>query len=500
MSWESLIDEGAVGLLLEGEYARYRRPVSEALSLFIKGLSATRRETVLVAQAMLPAEAPLSQRLTLLAQHCPALHKLAQTLARDRRLAPELRRRLQQLESLPPSLPVESIQLLLEAEIGPLHKLGVTLAPSALAEASVAIVIPFTRTHYIPGTRLRSGVFKVLKPGIEKLLEEDLEILDLVGSYLGRKCEDYGIPLMDYRELLEQVREKLRSEVRLDQEQLHMNMARALYGIEPRVQIPALLEPCTPRVTAMERVTGRKITEGNPARINEIHFAELLIKELVARSVFSKDHQALFHGDPHPGNLFLTDEDRLAILDWSLIGFLGEHERASIVQIMMRAMVLEADDIIKLIAGLAHRGEADPTALKRVVHNALLHIRRGRIPSFSWLTTMLDEAVKTARLRLGPDMMIFRKSLHTLEGVAADIGAGETLIDGVLFSAFLGCLTAEWPQRWLTLPYSRDYATRLSNADLGRLALSIPWTTAWIWAEQSFDLWRSTAALVRGSC
>ena len=43
----------------------------------------------------------------------------------------------------------------------------------------------------------------------------------------------------------------------------------------------------------------------------------------------------MFHGDPHAGNLFLTDENRLAILDWSLVGSLGERDVMAIVQILL---------------------------------------------------------------------------------------------------------------------------------------------------------------------
>ena len=51
--------------------------------------------------------------------------------------------------------------------------------------------------------------------------------------------------------------------------------------------------------------------------------ARLIAKALIAKPVFSKSDQPLFHGDPHAGNLFLTDDGCLGILDWSLAGTLG---------------------------------------------------------------------------------------------------------------------------------------------------------------------------------
>jgi hypothetical protein len=97
---------------------------------------------------------------------------------------------------------------------------------------------------------------------------------------------------------------------------------------------------------------------------------------------------------------------------------------------------------------------------------------------------LLDEAVQTARLRVGADLMLFRKALHTLEGVVADTGAGPHPIDEVLLGEFLRHLATEWPRRWLAPPDCRAFATRLSNADLARFTLNLPWAVARSWLEQ----------------
>ena len=60
-----------------------------------------------------------------------------------------------------------------------------------------------------------------------------------------------------------------------------------------------------------------------------------------------------------------------------------------------------------------------------VVEPWLKRIRQGSFPGLSWLVGLLDEAVRTAGLRFAADLMLFRKSLHTLEGVIAEIGGGQ---------------------------------------------------------------------------
>jgi ubiquinone biosynthesis protein len=478
--WDFLIDESALASVLPAEYAHFLRPVRDALAVFLAGLPPAHQSAVLTEQAALPPTASAAERLAVLARSCPALHKLGQVLARDRRLSPGLRRHLQELESLPPSVPLPTIQEILARELGHLRRLGVTVLPPALAEASVAVVIPFRQDG---GAGPRDGVFKVLKPGIEERLEQELELFGRVGSYLDEECHGLGIPHLDYEESFEQVRDKLRHEVRLDREQLHLARARALYADEPRVQVPALFDHCTPRVTAMERVTGGKVTDHalHSAR-EKRRLAGLVVEALIARPVFLKESRALFHGDPHAGNLFLTDEGRLAILDWSLVGTLGERSRVALAQVTLGALTLHPERVVASLEGLAERG-VDRPALGRVVDGWLGRVRRGQFPGFTWLMGLLDEAVQTARLRVGGELMLFRKALHTLEGVLADVGAQEGRVDEVLLGEFLRHLAAEWPLRWLAPPGSRAFATRLSNADLASLMLSLPWVVARLWLE-----------------
>ena len=188
----------------------------------------------------------------MLARSCPALHKLGQILARDRRLSPELRRHLQGLESLAPFTPLEAIQATLARELGPLDRLGLTLEPPAPGGGERR-----RRRPLPPPEGPRQGVFKVLKPGIEERLDQELALLEPWGRTWTSGVTEFGIPHLDYQEVFEQVREKLRDEIRLDLEQRHL-ARRGPYEGEPRVLVPALYEHCTARVTAMERVTGAR--------------------------------------------------------------------------------------------------------------------------------------------------------------------------------------------------------------------------------------------------
>jgi ubiquinone biosynthesis protein len=476
LPWGFLLDESALAAVLPNELAPFRRPLAGALTVFLEGLPPEHQAALLEDQAALAPDTSPSRRLGVLARSCPALHKLGQVLARDRRLPAELRGHLQELESLPPSVEPATIEALLTRELGPLGQRGVTLLPPALAEASVAVVIPFRdeRTH-------QQGVFKVLKPGVQERLELELELLGRVGADLDQRCAELGIPPLDYQESFQQVRDKLRHEVRLDLEQLHLARAGAVYAGQPRVRVPALLEHCTPRVTAMERLMGVKVTEHGLTCPDERRcLADLVVEALIAGPIFSRDEEALFHGDPHAGNLLLTTDGRLGLLDWSLVGVLGERERIAFAQMVLGSLTLDGQRILTALEALAQWGRIDRPALASVVQIWLGRIRQGHFPRFTSLMGLLDDAVQKGGLRVGADLLLFRKTLHTLEGVVADVGAEER-IDAVLLRHLLGHFLAEYPRRWLTLPGSRAFATRLSNADLMEAVLGWPCTVATFW-------------------
>ncbi|QDU56838.1 AarF/UbiB family protein [Aeoliella mucimassa] len=483
--WGTLIDPAAIASVLPGEYQRFSRPVASALGLFLEHLPEARQRQILAEQLAMSPSATISQRLSVLARACPVLHKLGQVLARDSQLAQELRGELQQLESLPPSVQPDDIERALSEELGPLDRLGITLTPPAIAEASVAVVIGY-RQRGIHGDRL--GVFKLLKPGIEQRLEEELALASLVGEHLDEKCEEYGIPSLDYRETFEQVRDKLQAEVHLDKEQRNLALAHEYYADDPRVHIPELYENCTSRVTDMEQLQGMKVTDFETDNQHSRRaLANLVVEALVAKPVLSADCQSLFHCDPHAGNLMVTDDGRLGVLDWSLVGVLTEQERVSLVQVLLAAATLSSTGVVRALESIATRID-DAPALHEVAQQWIKRVRQGELPGMRWLVGMLDEAYHLAGLRLGADLVLFRKTLHTFDGVLNDLSGEDDRLDEVLFGQFVQQLIAEWPRRWAVMPHCRDFATRLSNFDLTRSLMEIPNTATRYWLGRIRDL------------
>jgi ubiquinone biosynthesis protein len=451
-------------------YAAYRRPLTAALAFFLDHLSADRAAAIVRDQWALAPAASDSERLLALARRSPTLHKLGQILARDRRLDAELREKLQRLESMPARSSVAELRPLIEHELGDLDQQGIVLEPAALAEASIAVVVAFT-------WRGQRGVFKLLKPGVESELAEELAILDRLGAFLDERCEALGLPPLDYRDTFAQVRDLLSHEVRLDGERRYLAEAADVLGPVPGVHVPRLLPFHTPRLLAMERIDGRKVTDAaSRAPAVQRRLAATVVEALVATPAWSAAPKALFHADPHAGNLFIDTEGRLIPLDWSLGAHLDVSDRAVMARVLVGAITRDVAAIVAALEAVALRPPDGP-ALRAIVERRLGALAPLRPPGLDWVMGLLDEAVAAAGLRVGAHLLAFRKALLTLDGVLADMAPGFRL-DDALLASFLPRLAAEWPWRALLAPEDRVLPTRISNADLARLALTLPWLAA----------------------
>lgn len=475
----------ALGLaeIVPEAHAAYRPLVVDATLFFLEHLSAERLTAITAEQLALPPTTHPTRRLGLLFRHCPTLHKLGQMLARDRRLAPELRENLQQLESLEPTTPLKGLIAAIQQEWG--HVAGLELSTTALAEASVAVVIPFTWRESA-ATEPRHGVFKVLRPGIEEQLHEELAIWSKLGAFLELRCAELELPMLDYRNTLDSIRKLLAREIQLDHEQRHLARAAALHADSPEVLIPRLLPFCTAQMTAMERIDGEKVTDTALPPGQRRQLAHTLIDALIARPFWqATPGAAVFHADPHAGNLFVTPDGRLAILDWALITVLSKGQCVAVVQAVASALTQDEAGLMIALAGLGQI--SDSTALRAAVIEGLRQVRHGVFPGFDWLMNLLDGLGMAGVMQFPEEMTLFRKILLTLSGVLDDVSS-EIAVDEVLIkSALLQCYR-ELAARGLAPFESREFGSHLSNADWFRLWAGLPMTAIRYWVETWRDL------------
>lgn len=464
-------------------YAEFRPIVADGLTFFLQHLPPHRLTAILAGQAQLPHSADLPQRLVSFLAACPGLHKLGQVLARNRHLDRRLRTQLQRLESMEPHTPLSRLWLDLDRELqGTRVHYQIVMCADALAEGSVAVVIPLTWRIPTdpPDQPPRKGVAKLLKPGIVERMEEDLDILRDLADHLEESQATSGLPDLPYREVLEDVAELLTHEVHLEREQQHLAGAHTQYGHRGDLRIPALLPFCTPRLTAMEYLEGSKVTEVDwMPPWERARMFQSLAHGLLLGMLLSSHPSVLFHGDPHAGNLLATPDGKVGVLDWSLAGRLTSTDRLHLMQILLGAWTLDAPRVARAIESLA--GCADRNVLLKAVESAMERIFPFRLPGVTWLAELLDGLARGG-VRFPPRLLLFRKAFFTLQGVLHDVCPWSSL-EWTAMQAAISQLARELPAR-LRCPIGENpYPTRLSNLDLASIALASPRVLTRRWAD-----------------
>ena len=227
----------------------------------------------------------------------------------------------------------------------------------------------------------------------------------------------------------------------------------------------------------MERVFGVKVTGLiNQTQHRHERLARTIAEALLADVVFTRQEWSLFHADAHAGNLFAADDGRLAILDWSLTGRLTRGDREELSQIVVGAILRDTGRIARAIAGLCGQTPEEGN-LRRRIEEGLAGMS---FPGPAWLMRFLDTLAMTG-VRFRPDLLMFRKSYFTIEGVYQDVCESCSLSDALMATA-VQTLAADWPLRMFSSFHCRGYATGLSNADISMIVMG-----------GMMDLWRAAA-------
>ncbi len=440
-----------VEALVPEMYAAWRAPVRDAMMFVVTHLSAGRLAPKLLEQLELPAKTTPEARLLRLIAKVPGLQKLGQVIARNRHLGPALRNALAKLENGIRDVRPEEVEGILRRELGGrLREFEVRIKPGILSEASVSAVVRFTWQD--PDTRQRErGVFKILKPYIPECFAEDMEFLHDLAQWFGKRHREYGFPRHVIPDTFKKVRQLLQHEVDFRREQRTLLEAWKQYEGMRGVRIPRLIAPlCNATITAITEEFGAKVTSAAahlPAWRRR-RIAEQLVEALVAVPLFAADEQAVFHADPHAGNLLYNSQTgELIIIDWALRERLTHRQRRHLALLFL-TMTLR-----------------DPVGAANAVQELSQHPIRSRSPQARMIrltVTRYLEAMPALRLAGGADIMqllerlavqgirfpgpliMLSKVLFTLDGIVADVG-GSTTGSSLAMARHLA-------QRWLSDP------------------------------------------------
>jgi ubiquinone biosynthesis protein len=253
-----------------------------------------------------------------------------------------------------------------------------------------------------------------------------MSLLRQLAADVASKDREYGFASKALPETLAEVGMLLEHEVDFRREQATLGEAYEAYRSRSGIRVPRLIpELCTDAMTAMSFESGVKITEalaGDLSRRQRV--AAQIVEAAIAAPLFSPQEHALFHADPHAGNL-LYDESRseVVMLDWALTDTLSREHRRHTLLLGMMLMLRDAAGVCREIEGLSEN--ADDPSVRRVISESVGRFFRD-LPHAASLGSMdamkLMDAVALQGVRFPACMAMFRKVMFTLDGVLHDLG------------------------------------------------------------------------------
>jgi len=222
----------------------------------------------------------------------------------------------------------EEVERIVSGELGVrISKAFADFDPTPLAAASLSQV---HRAYMRDG---REVVVKVQRPDIRDLIVGDLEALNEIAHFLDQHTE-LG-RRYEFENMLVNLRKSLLRELDFTVEANNLHTIGQNLAEFENIVVPEPVDDfTTSRVLTMEYIAGKKITALNPLRLLEID-GGLLADELFRAYLKQFLIDGLFHADPHPGNVFITDDNRIALLDVGMVGRMTRTFQDNLLRLML---------------------------------------------------------------------------------------------------------------------------------------------------------------------
>jgi ubiquinone biosynthesis protein len=278
----------------------------------------------------------------------------------------------------------------------------------------------------------RRVAVKVQRPNIRDTILEDLAALKELAVFADTHTELgrlYGMA-----DMLAEFEQSLLRELDYVREATNLALFRANLEEFERIVVPApIMDYTTSRVLTMEFIDGRKVTALSPLRRIELDgnvLGEVLFQAYLKQILVD----GVFHADPHPGNVFLTDDDRIALIDLGMVGYIGEEMQDKLLKLLIAISDGKGDDTAEIAASMGRKLEnfnrADYTrevsALVSMNRNATLdNLDVGRV------VVEITRISGQNGVRQPAELTMLGKTLLNLDRVATTLAPGFNVNDAI---------------------------------------------------------------------
>jgi ubiquinone biosynthesis protein len=341
----------------------------------------------------------------------PTYIKLGQLLStRFDLLPPAYTTALGRLQDEVEPFPYTQVAELVAEELGSdIRHLFADFEPEPLAAASLGQV------HRATLHSGRDVAVKVQRPGARDDVAGDLKTLTTLAT-LADKRTDVG-RTYGFERLLGEFQRSLRLELDYRREARNLLRFGEITGRYDRLVVPEpVLGLTSGRVLTMDFIEGRKVTDVGPLGLMDVD-ARPLVEQLFSAYLRSILHEGFLHADPHPGNLLLTPDGRLAILDLGMVVNVPPRIQQRVLRLLMAISDGNGEQVARVLADLGHPLEGyDAEAFRDdVTHLVSEAIAEGAELQAGSVLVELSRLSGHHRLRPPAEMSMVGKALLNLD-------------------------------------------------------------------------------------
>ena len=370
----------------------------------------------------------------------PTFVKLGQVMATRPDLIPlDLVTELRKLQDKVEPFSREGIRQLVEEELGrPVDEVFSDFDDQPLAAASIAQV------HRATLKDGRKVVLKIQRPNLDEVIETDLAIL----GWLANEAEERIPELRRYHPvgLVDEFEKSLTKEIDFEIEAYHMRRFAANFAGDPDIHVPAVYEE-----HSTSKVLCEEFVDGTPLNHPELKQSELDLERVAKNGIRLILQQALvhgfFHGDPHPGNIFVLEDGRLCLIDYGMMGMLDQERIDELLTFLVAILTRDLDKLIRLFYRLELIGEeTNVRSLRREVDDLIARFESVDLADLDvgrYLNSVFEVVVRHD-VQIPSDLLMVGKALATIEGVGRDIYPQLNTLEEIrpiILKIYLGRLT-----------------------------------------------------------
>jgi ubiquinone biosynthesis protein len=340
--------------------------------------------------------------------------KLGQLLSTRGDLLPEpYLDALSRLQDQVEPFPYEEVEQIVSSELG--VRISKAFAEFDREPEAAASLAQVHRAYLRDG---RAVVVKIQRPGVRDQIVNDLDAMEEVARFIDAHTETGK--RYEFGNLLAELRRSLLRE--LDFQREASNLIRLGENLRAfnKLIVPVPIEDfTTSRVLTMEYIPGKNIANLSPLRLLEVDGIDLA-DELFRAYLKQILVDGFFHADPHPGNVFLTDDNRIALLDLGMVSHINEAFQEKLLQLLLAISEGRGDEAAEIAIRMGEpKSNFDKSDYKHRVANLIARQADTTLERIDAGQVVLEITRISADcwFRMAPEFTMIAKTLLDLDRV-----------------------------------------------------------------------------------